>query len=219
MAEVGGVNNRGVPPESQNSGVNKTPTGGGGAQAFTPEVPVSPAGTGQPAAMPPTVAPGQAKILPDVLAGRDASQMVAAEHLRAAGGASATEELLGLNRQPTMAGAFAAPPGNSEALRHFTPTMRRTLMRGLLDRQRIKMRGLARAVRRENGQGEDGDEREAQREKVLDGLLSEVDGLSEEQVTRAMQELKCAARMIDLLEELLAMQDYTISQMSTFAQG
>lgn len=215
MADVGGVgNNRPLTPEGQNSGVNRTPDGGSHAQPFAPDAPA-----GQPTATPLPVAPGQTKILPDVLAGRDASQMVAAERMRATGGASATEELLGLNRQPTMAGAFAALPGNSDALRHITPTMRRTLMRGLLDKQRARMRRLARAVRQENGQADDGDERPEQREQLMDELLKDVAGLSEAQLARAVEELKSAARMIDLLEELLAMQDYTISQMGTFAQG
>src|SRR5918997_1248734 len=74
-----------------------------------------------------------------------------AENLPARGGASAVEELLGLNRLPTAVGALAAPPGNSEALRHMTPTMRRTIMRGLLDKQREKMRRLALVLR---GEGE-----------------------------------------------------------------
>jgi hypothetical protein len=214
MADVRGVgNNKPVPPEAQNTTVKRTP-GGGVNAPFAPDTP-----TGQPTAIPTPVAPGANKLLPDVLAGRDASQMIAAEHLRATGGASATDELLGLNRQPTMAGAFAAPPGNSDALRHITPTMRRTLMRGLLDKQRGRMRRLARTVRHENGQPQPDDDREDQREQLLDELLQEVAGLSEAQLTRAAEELQCAARMIDLLEELLAMQDYTISQMGTFAQG
>jgi hypothetical protein len=169
--------------------------------------------------MPAPVAPGQATLLSDVLAGRDASQMAAAERLRATGGASATDELLGLNRQPTMAGAFAAPPGNSDALRHITPTMRRTLMRGLLDKQRGRMRSLARTLQRESNQGEDGGEREDARERLIDELIKDFAGASEAQLARAAGELTCAARMIDLLEELLAMQDYTISQMGTFSQG
>ncbi len=153
------------------------------------------------------------------LAGRDPSQLVAAEQMRARGGASATEELLGLNRQPTVMGALAPPPGNAEALRHMTPTMRRTLMRNLLDKQRTQMRRLAHLMRRErDGRGDedeespDGEGQHPQPE-AADALAPT------DEAQRARAELGSAARMLDLLDELLAMQDYAVSQMGTFSQG
>jgi hypothetical protein len=173
---------------------------------------------GQPVGLPapPTTAP----LMPDALAGRDPSQLVAAEQMRARGGASATEELLGLNRQPTIVGALPPPPGNAEALRHMTPTMRRTLMRNLLDKQRAQMRRLAHLMRRERegrGEGEeseDGDGRPAEFEAAVFAPPPD-----ETQGARARAELGSAARMLDLLDELLAMQDYAVSQMGTFSQG
>jgi hypothetical protein len=169
------------------------------------------------------LAPGQ-KVLPDVLAGRDPSQLAAAEQLRARGGASAVDELLGLNQRPTLMGALAPPPGNSEALRHMTPTMRRTAMRNLLDRQRGRLRGLAQLLRRErDGEDERGGRRGDEQEPSFAGELVEPAparaALGEEQAERARLELGSAAQMMDLLSELLAMQDYAISQMGTFSQG
>jgi hypothetical protein len=156
--------------------------------------------------------------MPDVIAGRDPSQMVAAERMRAAGGASATDDLLGLNRQPSMLGAFAPPPGNSEALRHMTPTMRRSLMRSLLDKQRERMLSLAHTLRRERDQdqengGEDRDEPSAE------DWLKDLPPLDAAQLERARREFYSTSRMLDLLDELLAMQDYVFSQMGTFSQG
>jgi hypothetical protein len=137
MADVRGVGPGGVkPPERQSA---EQQVGRTGAQPFDPEMPTGPTGPlGQPTGMPLPVAPG--KILSDVLAGRDPSQLTAAELLRENGGVSATEKLLGLDKQPSVVGAFLAPPGNAEALRHMTPTMRRTAMRNLLQKQRERMR-------------------------------------------------------------------------------
>ena len=39
------------------------------------------------------------------------------------------------------------------------------------------------------------------------------------QILRATGELDKTARMLDILDEMLAMQDYTISQIGTFTQG
>jgi hypothetical protein len=159
--------------------------------------------------------------MPDALAGKDPSQIVAAEQLRSRGSASATEELLGLNRQPTIMGALAAPPGNAEALRHMTPTMRRTLMRNLLDKQRTQMRRLAGLMRRErDGRGDEGDESPEDERQPAQFQASEALAPADEALrTRARAELGSAARMLDLLDELLAMQDYAVSQMGTFSQG
>ncbi|HYO63803.1 MAG TPA: hypothetical protein VER08_09250 [Pyrinomonadaceae bacterium] len=215
MPEVGGVGG-GVTPPNQ-SQIGERPA----APADNTPRPVGqPGPLGQPTGLPAPVAPGQSGVLPDVLAGRDPSQLVAAEQMRARAGQSATDELLGLNRQPTVAGALAAPPGNSEALRHMTPTMRRTLMRGLLDKQRERMRRLAPLLRRDEGDS-DGAQGDSERDEPR-GFLDETSvapRLDETQLERARHELRSAALMLDLLDELLVMQDYAISQMGTFSQG
>ncbi|MBV8859313.1 MAG: hypothetical protein JOZ02_20445 [Acidobacteria bacterium] len=225
MAEVSGVNNapgRLTPAQGQGdaSAEGVRPLNQPGVQPEGLATPVGqPGPQGQPIGLPapPTTAP----LMPDALAGRDPSQLVAAEQLRARGSASATEEMLGLNRQPTVLGALAAPPGNAEALRHMTPTMRRTLMRNLLDKQRTQMRRLAELMRRErDGRGGDGeestdDERQYPQPEAADASTPP----DEAHHARARTELGSAARMLDLLDELLAMQDYAVSQMGTFSQG
>jgi hypothetical protein len=158
------------------------------------------------------VAPGQARVLADVLAGRDPSQLRAAELLRDTGGVSATEKLLGLDLQPSIVGAFSAPPGNSEALRHMTPTMRRTAMRNLLHKQRERMLRLDSRLRREED-----DDQEGRDESTGYSLSDEFEG--ERQLARTRRELGRAVVMLNLLEELLVMQDYTVSQMGTFSKG
>jgi hypothetical protein len=224
VAEVGGVNNApgGVTPaQGQTEAAGLNPSGRPHARAEGAPAPVGqPGQLGQPVGLP--APPATAPLMPDALAGRDPSQLVAAEQMRARGGAGAVEELLGLNRVPTMLGALAPPPGNAEALRHMTPTMRRTLMRNLLDKQRGQMRRLAQLMRRErDGRDGDGDEspdedgRPGQFEAPAAALLAPDEG----QLSRARAELGSAARMLDLLDELLAMQDYAVSQMGTFSQG
>jgi len=223
VAEVGGVNNapgRVTPAQGQGDASAEAvrPLNQPGVQPEGLATPVGqPGPQGQPVGLP--APPATAPLMPDALAGRDPSQLVAAEQMRARGGASATEELLGLNRQPTMAGALPPPPGNAEALRHMTPTMRRTLMRNLLDKQRSQMRRLAQLMRRErDGQGQ---EEEARDDGSAPGFepASALAPPDEAQSARARAELGSAARMLDLLDELLAMQDYAVSQMGTFSQG
>lgn len=222
MAEIGGVNNAPgtvTPAQGQAEAPGVNPAAQSVAGTEGSAAPVGQPGVlGQPVGLPapPTAAP----LMPDALAGRDPSQLVAAEQMRARGGAGATEELLGLNRQPTMLGVLAAPPGNAEALRHMTPTMRRTLMRGLLDKQRGQMRRLAQLMRRErdgrDGEGEESPDEDGRFEQFETAALVPPD---EAQRARARAELGSAARMLDLLDELLAMQDYAVSQMGTFSQG
>jgi hypothetical protein len=154
------------------------------------------------------------KVLSDVLAGRDPSQLTAAELLRENGGVSATEKLLGLDKQPSVVGAFLAPPGNAEALRHMTPTMRRTAMRNLLQKQRERMRLMELKLR--HGQDDDDDD-EHHRGRERFQLETPDDGNLRRE--RAKRELNRAGMMLDLLQELLTMQDYTISQMGTFSKG
>ncbi|HEX9959517.1 MAG TPA: hypothetical protein VGB00_01125, partial [Pyrinomonadaceae bacterium] len=181
---------------------------------------------GQPAAAQPQVdttnlPPGQ-KILPDAVTGRDETQLEAARQLSTLGGATATDRLLGLDLRPTMTGALTAPPGNSEFLRHLSPQVRRTIMRKMLTKQRERMRRLARFLRERHdesaGDGNDTDNGGEDRESFLE-VISEPMELDRAQIARATGELDKAARMLDILDEMLTMQDYTISQIGTFSQG
>lgn len=218
MPEIGGVGGGGVTPQGQQSvGQPGGPAGQANAQPGTPGATVGQPGVlGQPTGVP---VPGQGQVLPDVLAGRDVSQLIAAERMREAGGASATEKLLGLNQQPSVVGAFSAPPGNSEALRHMSPTMRRTIIRGLVAKQRTRLRRLALHLRDEQ-EGEPGERsRDGDRNEFADELSLEIAAPDAAQLARARTELASAARMLDLLDELLIMQDYALSQMGAFAQG
>jgi hypothetical protein len=187
MADVGGVSKPGaIPPLHQD--------------------PIGPSGPlGQPTGQPAPAGPGQTQLLPDVLAGSEPTQFIAAEQMRSTGGASATEALLGLDRQPTILGAFFGPPGNGEALRHLTPAMRRAVVRLLLDKQRARMRGLASALHERQE-----DQEEGPGEQQIGGAGA---------YDRARSELFDATRMLDLLETLLEMQDYTLGRMGSFSKG
>lgn len=167
--------------------------------------------------------PPSEKLFSDAVVGRESTQLDAAELLRGNAGVSATDKLLGLHLQPTVAGALTAPPGNSEALRHLSPAMRRSAMRDMLTKQRERTKKLAQLVRRQRDQRDDEQDERQQREDSFVGLLT--DGLTEgadfspQQVERATEELVAMAKMLDLLDEMLNMQDYTFSQMGSFAQG
>jgi hypothetical protein len=192
-----------------------------GTQA-SPLEPVGPPGEhGQPQGLPAPAVPGQAppSLLPDILAGRDPSQLVAAERMRQTGAVSATDAFLGLDKQPPIIGAFAPPPGNSEALRHMTPTMRRAILRALLAKQRERSRRLALLLRRERGEEQMPDDSGNGHGGFAHLLFHEDTQPDEAQRARARDELSRAAWMLDLLDELLVMQDYTLSQMGTFSQG
>ena len=166
--------------------------------------------------------PQNQKVLTDATIGRDASQTEAAKHLTLLGGTSATDRLLGLDLRPTMTGALAPPPGNSEFLRHVSPQMRRTIMRKMLNKQRERMRKLARYLRDRRDESENGnneEDRESFLEVIAEKMLSEEYNADQNQILRAAGELDKTARMLDILDEMLAMQDYTISQIGTFTQG
>jgi hypothetical protein len=164
-----------------------------------------------------TLPPGQ-KLLPDAATGRDATQLEAAKQMSALGGVSATDRLLGLDLRPTMTGVLAAPPGNSEFIRHLTPQARRAIMRKMLNKQRERMRRLARYLRDRRDENFDDDDSEFDRESFLE-VISEPVELDRSKISRATGELEKAARMLNILDEMLAMQDYTISQIGTFTQG
>jgi hypothetical protein len=162
--------------------------------------------------------PGQ-KILPDAATGRDASQLEAAKQLSALGGVSATDRLLGLDLRPTMIGLLAAPPGNSEFLRHLSPQARRTIMRKMLNKQRERMRRLARFLRDRRDESEGNGAGESESESFLEVISREPVELDRAKLSRATKELEKTALMLNILDEMLAMQDYTISQIGTFSQG
>ena len=164
-----------------------------------------------------TLQPGQ-KILPDAVAGRDASQLDAAKQLSSLGGVSATDRLLGLDLRPTMTGVLSAPPGNVEFLRHLSPQARRTIMRKMLNKQRERMRRLARYLRDRRDENSGNGTGENENESFLE-VINEPVELDRVKITRATVELEKAARMLNILDEMLAMQDYTISQIGTFTQG
>lgn len=161
--------------------------------------------------------PTEPKVLPDAATGRDATQLEAAKQLSSLGGASATDRLLGLDLRPTMVGALAPPPGNSEFLRHISPQMRRTMMRKMLSKQRERMRRLARFLR-EREQSDEGENSESDRESFTE-MIAEPIEINQTQLIKAVGDIDKTARMLDILDEMLAMQDYTISQIGTFSQG
>ena len=198
------VNNRDVPPV-QKSGTQNAQT----------QFPV-----GQPGET--ERLPQNQKVLTDATVGRDATQTEAAKHLTLLGGVSATDRLLGLDLRPTMTGALAPPPGNNEFLRHVSPQMRRTIMRKMLNKQRERMRKLARYLRDRRDESDNGgndEDRESFLEVIAEKMQLEEYNTDQNQIVRATGELDKTARMLDILDELLAMQDYTISQIGTFTQG
>lgn len=178
---------------------------------------------GQPVGLPLTEPTTQNALMPNVVTGRDASQMIAAEKMRSNGAYSSTDVLLGLHRQPTMLGILAAPPGNIEMLRHLPPASRRKILRDLLTKQREQMRRLA-TVMRDEGQAQDNQSNE-ENESPEDGSTEILAAGSSDDTAlkfynrRALRDVEATTRMLDLLDELLGMQDYTLSQMGTFTQG
>ena len=142
--------------------------------------------------------------------------------VRSNGGASATDVLLGLNHQPSILGGLLAPPGNLEALRHLTPSMRRNVLRTLLSKQRNQMRRLVAVARDEEQHHQQDEQNENEESNVSENLLPASANNAGELVfhnQRAIQDLASTTKMLDLLDELLNMQDYTLSQIGTFAQG
>jgi hypothetical protein len=177
---------------------------------------------GQPVGLPQIDPTTQNALMPNVVTGRDATQQIAAEKMRSNAGYSATEVLLGLNRQPSTTGILLAPPGNLDALRHITPTMRRTVLRNLLAKQRAQMRRLA-AVMRDDERNENHSDAENQdaveQEAVNIETTNVLPTVSKFYNDKAYRDLAATTKMLDLLYELLSMQDYTLSQMATRADG
>ncbi len=221
MAEVNKVGNQPLPVSEQtiqkpNGAIDKIP-------AQSPpdtgaDQNVGRGSVGQPVGVPPKTPLTQNALMSEVVTGRDATQFIAAEKMRSNGGVSATDVLLGLNQQPSVLGGLLAPPGNLEALRHLSPVMRRKILRNLLSKQKNQMRRLV-AVAREEKQHQQEEQRE-QPDDAENLLLSQTNSNELEFYNpRVYQDLASTTKMLDLLDELLNMQDYTLSQMGTFAQG
>jgi hypothetical protein len=127
----------------------------------------------------------------------DSLQSIAKGELRVSGETTATDVLLGLHLQPTVCGMFPPPPGNAEALRFLTPPTRRSILRALLLKQRARTRRLGAFFHPEFEE-----ERESSSSKE-----------------QARRKLAAATGMLDLLDDLLEMQDYTLSQIGMFSKG
>jgi hypothetical protein len=205
MPETGGVGGRVPPKVAQRTDRRRAAAAGRSRDARTP----------------PADAPGAsrlARILNATPAGRRPSpRLVAAERMRAAGLSPATDELLCLNRRPSIRGALAAPPGGAEALRHVSPAPRRALMRSLLGRRTAQTQRLTSLL----CSAHDGGRRVGHARR---GPGGEPDGgmpdVGEAQLARARSELERAARMLSILRELSSMQDHTLSKMGTlFSAG
>ena len=173
---------------------------------------------GQPIGLPNAEPTTQNALMPDVVTGRDATQLISAEKMRSNAGGSATDVLLGLDRQPSASGGLLAPPGNLDALRHLTPQMRRTVLRNLLAKQRGQMRSLV-AVMRDEKQEQQENQPDGEQENESENFLPVPVTAASFYNRRAVEDLQATTRMLDLLDEMLGMQDYTLSQMGTFAQG
>lgn len=223
MPEVNKVGNQPLPIEQQvqkPSGAPENLPGQLPPDTNLEQAAVGRGNAGQPVGVPPKTPLTQNALMPEVVTGRDATQFIAAEKMRSNGGVSATDVLLGLNQQPSILGGLLAPPGNLEALRHLSPTMRRKILRDLLEKQRSQMRRLV-AVARDEEQHQ---QREEQREQAESNdaenfVPAPVNPALGFHNQRVYQDLSSTTKMLDLLDELLNMQDYTLSQMGTFAQG
>ena len=216
MAEINNVTGKPLPVDQnvEKAANQKLPQ-----NAATDKGTVGRGNMGQPIGLPTADPTTQNALMPNAVTGRDVSQLAAAEKMRSSGGHSATEVLLGLNQKPSMMGVLLAPPGNLETLRHLTPSMRRKILRDLLSKQRDQIGGFVEAMREEKGSQEDSDEEEKRDENESSKLISKDSVARAKYDQRALRDLEATTKMLDLLDEFLGMQDYTLSQMGTFAQG
>jgi len=221
MAEIKNLGGQPPPPVERNAakiadGAVNLP--GEKLPAPDGETAVGRGAAGQPVGQPTTEPTTQNALMPNVVTGRDPSQLIAAEKMRSNAGHSATDVLLGLNRQPPALGAIVAPPGNIEALRHLSPAMRRTVLRNLLTKQRGQMRRLVAVMREDERQKPDEENKDEENKDDAATVQHRITTASVYPQS-AVRDLEATTRMLDLLDELLGMQDYTLSQMGTFTQG
>lgn len=226
MADVGSVGARPAATAEQNAiapNASTNRTGGEVSGATNPastnsamDAPVGPRGPlGQPTGLPMPALPGERDLLTDVLAGLDASQLIAAEEMRTRAGASAVETLLGLDARPTTIGDFAAPPLTSKLFQQMSPALRRATMWALLMKHRAYLQRLVTMLQAEYEGDSDrrhsNDEQEAPSSEEL---------LPRDPVNpRALVELNSVAQMLNTIERLLIMQDYALSRIGTFSKG
>ena len=197
-----------------------------------------PAGPGLPG-VPPSQADessaGSTRVLSDVSSGLDPSQLVAAEQMRVLGGATATATLLGLDLRPTVMGTLLAPPGNSEALRYLTPALRRSALRAALLKQGSRMRRLFALLQQDpdnhsHDDNSDGSENESDPSLLLLEVLPETESMTKyyaggvipaqtSLTHREHYELIVVGRMLSLLEELSALEDFMLDRIGAFSKG
>jgi len=174
-------------------------------------------------------------VLSDVSSGLDPSQLVAAEQMRVLGGATATATLLGLDLRPTVIGTLLAPPGNSEALRYLTPALRRSALRAALLKQRSRMRRLFALLQQDpdnhsHDDNSDGSENESDPSLLLLEVLPETESITKyyaggvipaqtSLTHREHYELIVVGRMLSLLEELSALEDFMLDRIGAFSKG
>lgn len=224
MPEVNKVGNQPIPVEQQvqkPTGAIENLPGQLPPETNLDQASVGRGNAGQPVGVPLKTPLTQNALMPEVVTGRDATQFIAAEKMRSNAGVSATDVLLGLNQQPSILGGLLAPPGNLEALRHLSPTMRRKILRDLLAKQRNQMRRLVAVARDEERHQQQEEQQEPEHSNDAENFVPVIVnnpalGFHNQ---RVYQDLSSTTKMLDLLDELLNMQDYTLSQMGTFAQG
>jgi len=178
---------------------------------------------------------GSTRVLSDVSSGLDPSQLVAAEQMRVLGGATATATLLGLDLRPTVMGTLLAPPGNSEALRYLTPALRRSALRAALLKQGSRMRRLFALLQQDpdnhsHDDNSDGSENESDPSLLLLEVLPETESMTKyyaggvipaqtSLTHREHYELIVVGRMLSLLEELSALEDFMLDRIGAFSKG
>jgi hypothetical protein len=144
------------------------------------------------------------------------SQFDPVRRLSLLGKTSATEKLLGLDLKPTMIGVLIPPPGNSDFIRDLSPTRRRTILRNLLSQQRKRMQQLAKFLRDEKENEGSFNTKSARGLKINSSDLSK---MKENKFEKSLSDLDKAAKMLDVLDGLLKMQDITLSQIGSYSRG
>ena len=96
--------------------------------------------------------------------------------------------------------------------------MRRKILRDLLSKQREQLQHFVALMRDEKQKQQDDPHEENENSESNSPKLLRADK-SNSYDQKALKDLDSATKMLDLLDEFLGMQDYTLSQMGTFAQG
>jgi len=139
------------------------------------------------------------------------------ERLSRLGGASSTARLLGLDKQPTELGVLAPPPGSADFLSDLSSSKRRTMLREVMNRQRLEMRRLSEFLKREKNLTEDSIRLQASTLEAKN--LEEAETADNSELLKAIDDLGKSARMLDVIDDLIKMQDYTLSQIGSYSKG